>query len=85
MKRKLADPADPTRLAGPASPAERLRTLLASPAGVRDAILVNELLAKPLALRPRGVPADRPVAPSPMAAVIADGSLGGGEPDTDRV
>ncbi|MFH5806558.1 hypothetical protein [Alienimonas sp. DA493] len=66
LKRRLADPNDPTHLAGP-PPGEagaldptRLRALLSDPAGVREAIVVNELLAKPLALRPKAPAGIRP-------------------------
>lgn len=70
LKRRLADPNDSTRLRsddeseGSRSPvgaadADRLRTLLSDPDGVREAIMVNELLAKPLGLRTDRGPAGR--------------------------
>ncbi len=73
LKSRLADSNDPTRLAAPGArptadglapldPA-RLRALLADPGGVRDAIVVNELLSKPLALR-TGAAAGRRVDPA---------------------
>ncbi|NNJ24587.1 hypothetical protein [Alienimonas chondri] len=54
LKSRLADPNDSTRLAGSSPGAmdpARLRALLSDPAGVQEAIVVNELLSKPLATR----------------------------------
>ena len=60
LKRRLADPNDATVLGGAAGAMDpdRLRRLLSNPDGVREAIVVNELLSKPLALRPRAVRVD---------------------------
>ena len=60
LKRRIADPDDTTVLGGAAGAMDpdRLRRLLSNPDGVREAIVVNELLSKPLALRPRAVKVD---------------------------
>ena len=76
LKSRLADPNDPARLAPagdrPAAFADpaSLRRLLADPNGVREAIVVNELLSKPLGLRAgRGNrAAGRAVDPAALAA-----------------
>lgn len=67
LKRRIADPNDSTVLGGGAGAMDpdRLRRLLSSPDGVREAIVVNELLSKPLALRPRAVKVD----PATAAAI----------------
>ena len=73
LKRRVADPGDPATLGGGGDlTPDRLRRLLASPAGVREAIVVNELLSKPLALRPR---TSRPgaVKADPAAVAAAGG------------
>ena len=76
LKSRLVDPNDPARLAPagdrPAAFADpaSLRRLLADPNGVREAIVVNELLTKPLGLRAgRGNrAAGRAVDPAALAA-----------------
>ena len=81
LKRKLADPNDATRLKGDsvfgttAGGAARIGELLRDPGTVRDAIVINELLAKPLALRDA---AGRKGAaqPSPVAAATGGGITG---------
>ncbi|QDT17723.1 hypothetical protein [Alienimonas californiensis] len=80
LKRRLADPNDPTRLAGPASADDgslgpaRLLALLSDPGGVREAIVVNELLAKPLSLRPRTAAGIRPADPGRVDPALVGGA-----------
>lgn len=75
LKNRLADPNDPTQLAGAVGAGQvgpaRLRSLLSDPAGVREAIIVNELLAKPLGLR--GGAATGRVDPAAAAAGLPGG------------
>ena len=84
LKRRLADPNDSARLAPPGGAArvgaglndpDRLRALLADPAGVRDAIVVNELIAKPLGLRGRS-PAGRSARAAGTGGAVDPAALG---------